>query len=53
MEAARIEFRSEFYNLTSTPHFNNPNGNFNSGIFGQVTSSYGERQIQFALRLVF
>jgi len=53
MEAARIEFRSEFYNLTNTPHFNNPNGNFNSGIFGQVTSSYGERQIQFALRLVF
>jgi len=52
-EGVRIEFRSEFYNLTNTPHFNNPVNSFNAGNFGQVTSSYGEREIQFALRLIF
>jgi hypothetical protein len=52
-ERMRIEFRSEFYNLTNTPHFNSPVASFNAGNFGQVTSSYGEREIQFALRLIF
>lgn len=55
-DRARLEFRSEFYNLTNTPHFGNPNGNVNSGNFGEVSSTlggYGEREIQFALRLTF
>lgn len=37
-------------------HFGNPNGNVNSGNFGEVSSTlggYGEREIQFALRLTF
>lgn len=55
-ERWKLEFRSEFYNLTNTPHFANPSSNVNSGNFGEITSTlggYGEREIQFALRLVF
>jgi hypothetical protein len=55
-ERARLEFRSEFYNLTNTPRFGNPVGNVNAGNFGQITGTLngeGERDIQFALRLVF
>jgi hypothetical protein len=52
-ERAKLEFRSEFYNLTNSPHFNNPVSNFNAGNFGEVTSAYGQRNIQFALRLTF
>ena len=52
-ESKRVEFRTEFYNLTNTPHFNQPNGNFNSAAFGAVTSAFGEREVQFALRFLF
>jgi hypothetical protein len=51
-----MEFRSEFYNLTNTPHFANPAANVSSASFGQITSTlsgYGSRQIQFALRIMF
>jgi hypothetical protein len=55
-ERARLEFRSEFYNLTNTPRFGNPVNNVNAGNFGQITGTLfgeGERDIQFALRIVF
>jgi hypothetical protein len=52
-EQTNLEFRAEFYNLTNTPHFNNPVNNFNLGNFGEITSAFGEREIQFALRLTF
>ena len=55
-EGWRLEFRSEFYNLTNTPQFANPVGNVNAGNFGQITgtiASAGEREVQFALRLRF
>jgi outer membrane receptor protein involved in Fe transport len=52
-ETKRLEFRAEFYNLTNTPHFNQPNGNFNSSSFGAITSAFGEREVQFALRFLF
>lgn len=55
-ERLRLEFRSEFYNLTNTPQFANPVGNVNAGNFGQITGTVngaGEREIQFALRLRF
>jgi hypothetical protein len=55
-ERYKLEFRSEFYNLTNTPHFANPNGNVSSGTFGIISgtlSGYGSRQIQMALRLRF
>jgi len=52
-ERVNLEFRSEFYNLTNTPRWGNPAGNVNSGTFAQITSASGEREIQFALRLLF
>lgn len=60
-EKKRIEFRTEVYNLTNTPHFNVPNGNFSSSAFGSITSTIGtngiagtgEREVQFALRFLF
>ncbi len=48
-----IEFRSEFFNLTNTPHFQYPNCGVTSATFGEITAAQGERSIQFALKLRF
>jgi hypothetical protein len=43
-------------NLTNTPHFGTPQRNVSTGTFGEITSTlggYGNRQVQFALRLLF
>jgi hypothetical protein len=55
-ERIRLEYRSEFYNLTNTPHFANPSGTATSATFGIISSTlsgYGNRQMQMALRLKF
>lgn len=55
-ERVRIEFRAEAFNLTNTPLFGAPERNVNSANFGQILTTLdgaGERQLQFALRLVF
>jgi hypothetical protein len=55
-ERFHLEYRAEFYNLTNTPHFANPNGSVSSASFGLITSTlngYGARQVQMALRLMF
>ena len=52
-EGTSLEFRSEFYNLTNTPQFNAPNRNASSPSFGEITTAQGERNIQFALKLLF
>ena len=50
-EKLSFEFRTEFYNLPNTSHFNNPaSTNVNDSNFMQITSSYGERNIRFAGR---
>jgi Carboxypeptidase regulatory-like domain len=49
-ERLKMQFRAEFYNLANTSHFNAPTAAITSSSFMQVTSSYGERQIRFALR---
>jgi len=51
-----LEARVEAFNLTNTPHFNNPNGSVNSGGFMTITGTSGnspERQIRLGLRLQF
>ncbi len=48
-----IEFRSEFFNLTNTPHFGAPTQSIDSTTFGEITSAQGERSIQFALKFRF
>jgi len=50
-EKVKFEFRTEFYNLPNTSHFNGvSSSNVTSSSFMQITSSYGERNIRFAGR---
>jgi hypothetical protein len=51
-ERYKLEFRSEFINLTNTPVFNAPD-NYVSPTMGRITSTQGARQIQFALKFLF
>jgi hypothetical protein len=60
-ERAHFQFRFEAYNVTNTPHFNNPGANVSTGGFMTITSGFsrsnnvegGERQLRFALRINF
>ena len=52
-ETQRLEFRAEAFNITNSLRMNDPITNFNSGIFGQVTSAKDPRIMQFALKYVF
>lgn len=52
-ESKRFEFRSEFINFTNTPIFNAFSRSVTSTTFGEVLSSQGERNIQFALKFYF
>ena len=51
-ESKYFEFRAEFLNFTNTPILNAP-GVWLGGGFGQVTSSQGERNIQFGLKFYY
>ena len=55
-EGLGIEFRSEFFNLTNTAHFLNPDGNVDSGAFMTITKTdpnAPNRIIRFGLKLLF
>jgi hypothetical protein len=52
-EGARVEFRSEFFNLMNHSNFRGPNSARDSSSFGVVTSTFPARQIQFALKLYY
>jgi len=52
-EGARLQFRSEFYNLFNKTNFLQPEISLASGNFGRVTSTVDPRFIQFALKLQF
>jgi hypothetical protein len=60
-ERTKFQFRFEAYNLSNTPHFNNPSSNVSTGGFLTITSAMsrsnnvegGERQLRFALRISF
>jgi hypothetical protein len=49
------EFRVDIFNITNTPHFNNPNGTFLGATFGQITSTIAgsERSMRFGFRTTF
>jgi hypothetical protein len=51
-ESRKLEFRSEFLNLTNTKILNAPTV-FTGGGLGQLDGSQGERNIQFALKFLF
>jgi outer membrane receptor protein involved in Fe transport len=53
-ERAKLEFRSEFFNITNHPNFGNPNVSLDSASFGQITTTLtNARIIQFAMKLLF
>ncbi|HWS53579.1 MAG TPA: carboxypeptidase regulatory-like domain-containing protein [Pyrinomonadaceae bacterium] len=55
-ESARLQFRTEFFNLTNTPQFGLPERDIaNANDFGRIrtTQLFTNRQIQFGLRLEF
>jgi hypothetical protein len=63
-EILKLQFRTEAYSLTNTPNFRNPaatvsdasfvNGQITSyGGYDIITSSSGQRQLRFALKLLF
>jgi len=52
-EKARLQFRSEFFNLPNHTNFGIPNTNYGNSSFGTIRSTYPPRQIQFALKASF
>jgi hypothetical protein len=52
-EASRVQFRSEYFNITNTPKFGNPNANIQAPAAGQILSADSPRVLQFALKLLF
>lgn len=53
-EGTSLDLRGEFYNLTNTPYFNNPNVAIGTATVGRITSvSNVSRQVQIALKLLF
>ena len=52
-ETQRLEVRAEAFNVTNSFQMNNPNTNFSSNTFGQVTTAKDPRIMQFALKYVF
>jgi hypothetical protein len=52
-ELARLQFRSEFFNLTNHTNFGIPGTDISTSSFGQIRTTYPARQIQFALKLMF
>ena len=55
-EHVDTEFRAEFFNVTNTPHFSQPDTAVQDAAFGTITSLIGSpptREIQLALKLSF
>ncbi len=52
-EPLALQFRADAFNLTNTPYFGAPGINLGATNFGVIATSLGERQFQFALKLIF
>ncbi|MEZ5362066.1 MAG: carboxypeptidase regulatory-like domain-containing protein [Bryobacterales bacterium] len=52
-ERQHLQFRTDFINLSNSPIFQAGNRSVTSPTFGEITSSQGERVVQFGLRYEF
>ena len=52
-EQGIVQFRAEAFNLFNHANFGLPTSNMNSGSFGQISSAYAPRILQFALKVNF
>jgi hypothetical protein len=54
-ERAKLQFRSEFFNMINHPNFraNSLDRNFDSPSAGAYNAANPARQIQFALKVIF
>jgi len=52
-ESMAVEIRGEFFNIFNHANFNNPHGNFSSGLFGIVTSARDPRIGQVSAKFYF
>ena len=52
-EFLTLQFRAEALGLTNTPQFANPGSTFGTSTYDVISSSTGERQFRFALKLSF
>jgi hypothetical protein len=52
-ERMALQFRAEFFNVMNHAQFNNPTGNFNSSLFGAVTSARDPRIGQMSLKFLW
>jgi hypothetical protein len=52
-EQMRLQFRSEFFNLSNRVNLENPNTNASSNQFGLITGAGSPRVVQLALKFHF
>jgi hypothetical protein len=52
-ESVKLQFRSEFFNVTNHTNFGIPTAITTSSAFGTIRTTYPSRQVQFALKLLF
>jgi hypothetical protein len=52
-ERARLQLRSEFFNLFNHANFGGPSSSLTSAQFGRITSAGRARELQFALKLLW
>jgi hypothetical protein len=52
-ERVAAEFRAEVFNLTNTPPWGDPNGDFGTAAFGSITSAGDPRVFELVLKLRF
>ena len=50
---AKLEFRTEVFNVLNKTNFRAANGNRSAAGFGTITATYDPRQIQFGLKVTY